>query len=162
MYGFSENHSSEEIIEKITKQNVLPDTANLSIIRLLKKDQRVTGALLETDALTFEYLIQRQRVNIGWDRCRIVEDVNVLRCFNCSEYGHKAASCKNSVCCPKCSGKHKAVECSADFEKCINCEHANNQKSDILLDTNHSAWNECCQILQRRIKNARKMIDYSA
>lgn len=164
IFGLSDTLSADEILDKLKKQNNLPDSADVKVIRLLKNDNRLTGAVLETDAVTFDCLINRQRVNVGWDRCKVVEEINVNRCYNCTEFGHKAANCEKPMCCPKCAGDHKANDCKSDFEKCANCDRANKQREstlDEVVDINHSAWSRECPIFKRRARNARLKIDYS-
>lgn len=167
IFGISEDFTAEEILTKIRKQNNLPESSDVKIVKLQKAKSRKSNpvdAVLEVDAKSFDYLIKLERVNIGWNRCRAMEMVNVLRCYNCSAYGHKASSCSNSVCCPRCSGDHNADECEAEYEKCANCERLNKDrksKNDELLDTNHSAWGTDCPIYQRRYKLAKERIDYS-
>lgn len=168
--GLSEDVDASELVPILKKQNGLSPSSEITLIRMRKIEKRKNFpfiAILETDAQTFETLIQRQRVNIRWDRCRIVEDVNVYRCFKCSRYGHKASSCGNPTCCPVCAGDHDVRECDATFEKCINCELKNKQMDkgnpyDELLSINHSAWSPNCPIYQKRVKAVRQMVDYSA
>lgn len=166
--GLSENLDASEFVSTLKKQNGLPDSSDVTLIHMRKIEkwkQFPFIAVLETDAQTFETLIQRQRVNIRWDRCQVTENVNVYRCFKCSRYGHKAATCVNPTCCPLCAGDHAVQECDATFEKCINCELKNKQRKlpyDELLNINHSAWSSECPVYQKRLKAVRKMVDYSA
>lgn len=166
--GLSEDLDASEFVSVLKKQNELPTSAEITLIRMRKIEkwkQFPFIAIIETDCQTFETLIQRERVHVRWDRCRVAEDVNVLRCFKCSKYGHKASSCNNPLCCPICTGDHEATDCDAAFEKCINCELRNKlSKSpyDEQLDVNHSAWSSACPVYQKRLKNVRLMVDYSA
>lgn len=82
--GWSEDVDASELVPILKKQNGLSPSSEITLIRMRKIEKRKNFlfiAILETDAQTFETLIQRQRVNIRWDRCQIVEDVNVYRCF---------------------------------------------------------------------------------
>ena len=167
VFGLSDDLTPEEILTKLARQNNLAESHDLKIIRLQKAKSRKSNpidAILEVDARSFEHLIRSKRVNIGWNRCKVVEVVNVLRCYNCSAYGHKASSCSSNACCPKCSGDHNADECEADFVKCVNCERLNKDRKspyDEIVDVNHSAWGTDCPIYRKREKIAKQRIDYS-
>ena len=59
----------------------------------------------------------------------------LTQCYNCHQYGHRAASCKNTPQCGQCkSTDHKADKCNIEPTqfKCCNC------------DGNHEAWNKDC------------------
>lgn len=165
--GFSDEIDEDELLVKLKKQNEIPETFEMKIIRLLKNDKwkfNPMSAIIETDAPSFEHLMKLRRVNIGWERCNIVEVIDVLRCFKCSEYGHKASSCSKPVCCPKCAEGHEAKDCDSNFEKCVNCENFNKVQKlppDEQVDFNHSSWSSECPLLQKRVKRARQRIDYA-
>jgi hypothetical protein len=60
----------------------------------------------------------------------------LTQCYNCHQYGHRAASCKNPPQCGQCkSTDHKANKCNIEPMqfKCCNC------------DGNHEAWNKDIQ-----------------
>lgn len=134
------------------------------IQKSVNRKQGTANVLIEVDARSFDCLMKLQRVNVGWNRCWVKEDINVNRCYNCSAYGHIASACKHPVCCPKCAGGHKANDCEADFEKCVNCDKANGQRKspyDEILDINHMAWSVDCPLFKKRAYNAKQRIDYS-
>ncbi|XP_058836279.1 uncharacterized protein LOC131692909 [Topomyia yanbarensis] len=163
--GLSDEIPENEIIAKMKQQNHLPETADLKVIRVQKskRTENTRVVVFESDPSTFYCLMKAQRVNIGWDRCRIFEVVDVMRCYRCSEYGHKAATCKNLVCCPKCAEEHPINECSSDFERCVNCQLFNSeQELDAdKLDFIHPSWSSECPLYQKRLKKAKLRIDYS-
>lgn len=70
---------------------------------------------------TFETIQKIGKININWDKCYVVEELKVTRCFNCSGYNHFASKCSNKVACPRCSGEHILSNCSSQEEQCINC-----------------------------------------
>lgn len=157
----------EKLIACLKKQNQAADLLEMKVIRITHNENRKTNqmsAILETDAFGFDALMKLQRVNLGWERCKVLEATDVMRCFNCSEYGHKAASCIKPACCPKCSGEHKIDECKETREKCINCHHENAKRQtshEELLGITHSAWSSECPIFLKHLKKARLRIDFS-
>lgn len=159
IFGLSEAIAESDLLLKLRKQNDLPDDIELKLIRTYSN-----SAIIECDAKTFEKLKNLQRVNIGWERCRVWEYIDVFRCYRCSEYGHIASSCSKPLCCPKCTGQHERKDCCSDFVKCVNCSVANSANTEsnaVLLDTNHPAWSSLCPFHQQRIKKKRHQIDYS-
>lgn len=165
--GLPENITENELVNKLKKQNDLPESAKISVNRLVKRrrmNSDTAVAYLETDSCTFDRLLKMRRVNIGWERCVIVESIDVMRCYKCCEYGHKASSCRNTFCCPKCAGDHEVKDCLNDYEKCVNCDKMNEQRSsrdDEILNVCHSAWSINCPLYQARLRNTRLRIDYS-
>lgn len=166
--GFSKVMEPAVLLEKLRRQNDIPATAELEVIRLVtneKLTKKSNSAIIETDAKTFASLLSRKRIYLGWECCSIMESVNVLRCFHCSEYGHTASSCTKPACCPKCAEDHEVNECVSDREKCVNCCIVNKEKKlhpDDQLDVCHSAWSSDCPIYRKRLKKRRQRIDYSS
>ncbi|XP_058465695.1 uncharacterized protein LOC131439098 [Malaya genurostris] len=165
--GITDELSEEEIVEKIKLQNNLPETSYLKVIRVLNKQTRNNSGLTviaETDALSFYQLTKLQRINIGWERCKVFEVVDVMRCYKCSEYGHKAATCVKQLCCPKCAEAHEANECVSDIAKCINCHNQNenlNALNTEKLDISHHSWSSQCPLYKKRLEKAKLRIDYT-
>lgn len=67
------------------------------------------------------------KVYIGWERCPVFEDLDVLRCFNCQAFHHKQQECRNEVVCPKCSENHTESNCNNQQMCCQNCKNANDK-----------------------------------
>lgn len=165
--GFSSDMDEEKLLSCLKKQNQAASFLDLKVIRIVRSEKRKSNqmsVILETNAYGFDVLMKLQRVNLGWERCRVIEATDVMRCFNCSEYGHKAVSCSKPACCPKCSGDHKIEECEEQREKCINCHIENSKRQaryEELLDTTHSSWSSECPIFVKRLNRARQRIDFS-
>jgi hypothetical protein len=63
---------------------------------------------------------------------RFAPQFQVMQCFNCCEYGHRAANCKRKPRCGKCGGKHSTKECNSTTVQCAHCKDS------------HEAWcHEC-------------------
>lgn len=105
------------------------------------------------DGATLKKFKQSIKVNIGWEKCKIYECFNVLRCYNCYGFNHKREECSLPKACSKCSGEHDFKDCQEEINKCINCVEAV-KKYKIELDVNHSAIDECCPIFKKKLKTA--------
>ncbi|XP_055615186.1 uncharacterized protein LOC129761489 [Toxorhynchites rutilus septentrionalis] len=162
--GFSEDMSEEAVVINLKKRNSLDDQCELKVVRMTKNEKRnQMSATIETDARGYDILMKLQRVNLGWERCRVIDTTNALRCFNCSEFRHKAVDCRKPACCPKCAGHHMAEECKADFVKCINCHLENTKRATgELLNIAHAAWSNECPLNRKRLNKARQRIDFSS
>ncbi|XP_058827991.1 uncharacterized protein LOC131687913 [Topomyia yanbarensis] len=73
--GFTDDITAENFVEKLIQQNNFPQPANLTVIRIVRNEKHTDNpmsAIIETDAKTFEKLMQLQHVNLGWMRCKNV------------------------------------------------------------------------------------------
>ena len=79
---------------------------------------------------------------IGWQKCRVYEDLNLGRCFNCNDDGHSAKKCNNETSCAHCADKHSTTFCpNKNLKKCINCIKAN-EKYHTSKNIDHHAYDE--------------------
>jgi len=56
-------------------------------------------------------------------KCRVKEYVDIVRCFKCQRFGHRAAKCQAKVdSCGRCAVQgHRAKDCQGGPVKCANC-----------------------------------------
>ena len=146
--GVENDFDLEEVSAALKNQNSIECETNdfkvLHIHKLKNKDSKTI--YLETSPIIFQRLLARKKVFIGWQRCRIYEDLNINRCFNCNGYGHSAKNCKNGTTCAHCSGDHNTNSCTnKNVAKCINCIRAN-AKFKLNRNIDHQAFDEkCCE-----------------
>lgn len=163
--GLSEELSNEQIINYIRTQNdCVSDSAELKFIKLeesknINKKYRKFNCIVEMDGTTYSKCMEQGKLNIKWDRCYIVEAVQVTRCFNCSGFNHVADNCTKPKVCPKCAEEHNINQCQSTVEKCVNCINSN-LNLHLNLDTNHAVWSRDCQVYQRKLSFKRQKINY--
>lgn len=60
---------------------------------------------------------------IGLNKCKVKEYVDVVRCFKCQHFGHRASRCQQKEdTCGRCAVKgHRASDCKGAPVKCANC-----------------------------------------
>ena len=63
---------------------------------------------------------------------KFVPQYQLMQCFNCCDYGHKATSCKRHSRCGKCGKKHNTRECTSTKAQCFHCKGS------------HEAWHSEC------------------
>lgn len=126
------------------------------------RNQKVATVYVRLSYNAFESIMSIGKVYIGWNRCNVFEHFDVYRCYQCQEFGHAAANCKNDVCCPKCSGNHKVGECESNQVNCVNCERANKKFNFLTpLNPDHAAWSPFCPSLVRKREQVEKRTRYS-
>ncbi|KAK5643855.1 hypothetical protein RI129_007700 [Pyrocoelia pectoralis] len=163
--GITEQLTNSQIEQKIRSQNkeIILDQALINVVYVSKehKNHRNYFCLVEVDGKTYEMALRTEKLNIGWDRCRVYDAVNVRRCYKCSGYGHKSQECRNTLACPRCAEAHELKECKTEQKdvKCINCKWAV-ENLKINLDIGHEAWSKDCRVFKRKLEAERSKIDF--
>lgn len=152
--------ADDEVISSLKKQNEFLRDCTIKVVAILKRKNGIEfDAILETDAATYKRIMDAEKVNIRFDRCRVVDSIGITRCYKCNGFSHKASDCTNNTSCPRCAGEHKVSECKAEEVKCINCKTLN-EKLNLNLSTNHTTWDKECVVLQRKIRALKQKINY--
>lgn len=155
--------SSQEIFMDKLKSKVkdVGDSEMRFIKKYIPKNKKNFSVLVEVSAETFKYFMTQKRLYLGWDSYPIFEYVNVLRCFKCCRYGHKAEKCRNKeYVCPKCSGSHRSWECNSTNLCCTNCKHANQVLNMSDIQFNHSIFDKECTVYKREVEKNRNKVKY--
>lgn len=157
--GMSSKETEENMVSLIKSQNNL-DTAEINVLRVFQNRYKSFNCIIEVDGECFKRLMEEKKVFVGWDRCRVVECIDVLRCYNCSGFYHKADDCTHKKACPRCAEDHKLEDCKNTKLKCPNCTFAVNTMK-LKLDTDHEAWSLDCPSLMRKLQIQRSKISYN-
>lgn len=164
--GLTLKYNEEEIIEKIMKQNDYMDgyTPRKIHVSNIKKHsykmQESYTVYVEVDGETYTKIIKNEKINIGWERCRVYDALNVRRCYKCYGFNHKESDCKHEKpVCPKCTGDHKAEVCTMEKgeHRCNNCIKMI-KKLNINIDPNHAAWSYRCPVYIKRMETEKSKI----
>lgn len=156
----TEKYDNDELLAKLKSQNneIIGD-AEMKVLHIGVSGKRWFNAIIEIDSVNFEKCMSIGRLNIGWERCRVFENLSFKMCYKCCGFNHKAKSCKNEIRCKKCAGNHDIKECKSEVNKCANCINAV-EKLKINLDVNHSAYDRECRVLNRQKTMERRKIAY--
>lgn len=147
------------LIENLICQNDLNiNPSDVKIIHRSKLKNEKFGLSIEMDKGVYEDLKSKERVFIGWSRCGIYDDFGMIRCYKCWGFGHFARVCRSEICCPKCAGGHRGVDCESEVKKCINCLKSN-KKFKLNLNINHDVWDKNCATFQRMVEQRRKYVN---
>lgn len=159
--GMCEKITKEEIVTKIKRQNSSMENAELKVVSIFGKNN--FSSVIEMDSDSFNKLMtsERKKLNIGWSSCVVKEHIDVLTCYKCQGFHHKATNCTQQRACKKCAGEHDVRECKSNAIKCINCSKAN-QRLNLNLTTNHIAGSDSCIVMQRKVNASKKRVQYNA
>lgn len=164
MTDISFKYSEEEFTEKLKKQNPITHNSEIKIVKnfdFKRNNRTVYNIRIKTDSELYTKLIGAQKINLGWERCRVFDGTDVRRCFKCKGYNHMSSECKNPEICIKCHGNHKSQECNKEpITKCINCVKMN-QKLNMGLDENHGTYNKVCPVYQNKLNMKKRRMGLS-
>lgn len=163
--GMSDEFEETELRDKLVSQNEVFSTLKHFKLRKTYCNTKWRydnySAIIELDAETFYNVLDAGKLNCGWNRCRVLDGLQVTRCYKCCGFNHKIAECKAEVVtCPICSGNHLVKECKSRTEKCANCEKLRIERK-LNIDVNHSAWSSECPVYINQREKRNKMVDFS-
>lgn len=129
--------------KKILEDMYLDQKPDFRIVRKITTKAGNVNWILDVDDVTKEWLLFKKRICINFERYRVAEYINIIRCYKCQEFGHMSTGCKNPQRCLKCSEDHRVIECKTDKELCANCYFA-----DATCDGNQRADSVTCPVFQ--------------
>lgn len=129
-----------------------------------KSQNGLTNYILETSGTLRSYLIEKEKINIGFNRVRVEDAIPLTQCFHCLKFGHTALKCLSkdkSATCLHCAKDHEWKECpnKNSEEKCSNCIYQNTTFK-MTLNTNHKANDKNCTYFKKMMYIAQSRIDY--
>lgn len=152
-----------DIVKDINERNFSNYNSKCQLIHTFKnrKNNKISMILEVTSELYTHIRNNKDRLFVGYQNCRVYDEINIKPCFNCGRYGHSTKNCKNETVCVRCSGNHHLNQCKEELTiKCPNCVYANKKfgaKKDIyhlITDTQN------CDILKTKVKKSIDYIDY--
>lgn len=127
------DQTTRQTLENLTRDSI----PEFNIVRKFVTKAGKTNWIIDVDEAGRKILVNRKRVCIYFERYRVVDYIQINRCFKCQAFGHMALNCKGDQHCSKCAGDHKVAVCTSDFEKCVNCIDAGRTESfDHRADSN--------------------------
>lgn len=154
-------YTEKEIIDKIKRQNQQLQKHEMKIVKsyeFKKYNKIIYNVKILVDKEAYIKIKEAQKLNIGWEKCRIFDGTDIIQCFKCFGYNHKAGECKNDEICYKCHENHKSKECNKEIiNKCINCIRTN-RRLNMGLDENHATSNKECPVYQNKLEMKKKRL----
>lgn len=168
IFGVNKNdvNNDDDFINKIIFHNRINKDKDNFLLRVVHKQPCIVNTknchvIIEADPSTYNDLSKNTYIQTGWKGCKYEEYLNIVQCYKCWKFGHKANSCKSEKdICPKCSGDHKSGECQSTTNCCINCKHAVEVLKVTNLNYYHTAFDRQCECYKRIYNQIRSKVDY--
>lgn len=87
----------------------------------------------------------KNKIFVGYQKCKVYELINVNFWFNCGRYGHQGNNCSNTTTCLKCPSKIGACE----ERMCVKWDYSNRTYTKT-SDIHHSTSDANCQIMKKK------------
>lgn len=167
IYDIEKDMNKDDIVEDLILKNMDIDKNDaryvetqeeIKIVHMFKiRNTDRNNVLIETNAVIYNKLINKDRVYIGWRTHRVREYINLTRCYRCYGYGHAAKNCRlKSQLCEKCGEEgHVKDKCREESPTCINCKR--NRRKDI----KHQVKSPTCPVYIRQVQTYKDRIDWS-
>ncbi|KAK5648388.1 hypothetical protein RI129_003280 [Pyrocoelia pectoralis] len=164
IYDVPKEMDAVTIAQAIRRQNtedITPTefTKQFKIVHIFPSKVRNNVAIAECAPDIRQRLLQQGRVYIDFESCRVLDHIQVTRCFKCQAYGHPAKYCTAAAdTCSVCAGQHFHTACthkdSPQEHKCANCLRAK------MGDTAHPAISVKCPAYIRALETSIRKTDY--
>lgn len=143
--GVAESYRRDEVLQAIEDQNSIGLTPENARPVFSYRVAEGRAWVLEVAKSLFHRLVDKGRIFLGFDSCRVEPHIRPTRCFRCCRLGHTQRHCEESQRrCARCGGAHTAKECPKEVRpKCVNCTEAN-KKFKRNFDSCHSAFDSRC------------------
>jgi len=132
-------------------------------IRRKFKDARSAGRkvnlVVESSVRVRNWLRGKERIFVEWQSCKVIDYVDVARCYKCQRYGHIAKHCNHEKpSCSHCAGEHEYKDCpdkgKKEKECCANCKREKRQ------NMKHNVASKKCTSYEKAIKRRNEKTDY--
>jgi len=137
------------IVKRIIKEKKNDDSKSR------KRGKEEGSVIIKTDKKTYELILSKGRLSVGWNKWPVFNHINVISCFKCWGYFHIAKNCTRDKTCHKCAGKHKALECSETKMRCVNCMFKI-QAYNLEISDEHDALDPQCPTFRRAIQEEKR------
>lgn len=105
--------------------------------------------------VTHDLIMKREKLNMGWRKCRVFHYFSVKKCFKCWGYYHIVKNCTRQETCHRCAGEHKASECKEKKKRCVNCMHKR-RAYNLKINDEHDALSGECPTYLRALEEEKK------
>lgn len=137
------------------------DTFEVQFTKKQHKNTNLSVIILKCNGTAYSKMLKAEKINIGYYKCPVSENIYIKRCYKCNGFRHIAKDCKiEHNICHKCSGHHHGKECQEESIKCVNCLDEN-RKYNTNYETNHTAFDYSCKSYLKQVELLKKKINYS-
>nr|CAI5859495.1 unnamed protein product [Callosobruchus analis] len=115
--------TDNRIIQNIILLNDLDKYApsDFRIVTKLKGYASYVNIILEVLPEVHSCLIKSRYLFLGWKKCEVSDNLNIVQCSKCALFGHTSVNFKKDPVCLKCSEGHLTKNCTDNHFECYNC-----------------------------------------
>jgi hypothetical protein len=157
---------NEVLIKELKRRNPIIEH---DLIEIIKREQvkrnghNVKGCfniVLQMEGFAFNKVMDAGRLLLGWNSCKVVDNIYIRRCFKCLGYNHNSAECRNKGVCGQCGSEdHEKKDCTSQEIKCGNCLKTN-ARLKMHLNTDHNIWSTECPVYINKLNVSKRNIQY--
>jgi hypothetical protein len=156
MIELMQNMNNEEIEKEVMKHNnlgILREKLHVKIkMKRVSRKADWARVIFEVNETTRDYIMKKKdgKLAMGWEMCDVQKYTEVIHCYKCQAYGHKANRCKAlGMYCKFCANNHDWAQCRSTNPYCVNCNRWNrNNPTEPPLNCYHRAHSGACVIFQ--------------
>lgn len=143
---------TEVEVRKALEEKLVEKGGDLKIVITKANARSQRMAFVEMPTKAANLLVDHGRVRIGCVNCRIRHRVQVIKCFKCLGYGHRARECRNTNRtnnCYRCGEEgHKGATCQ-QAERCVLC-------TELRVKADHTPGRKGCTAFRQALEEAKK------
>jgi hypothetical protein len=148
--------NNEEIEKEVVKHNKLDILREKLHVKIkMKRVSRKTDwarVIFEVNETTRDYIMKKRegKLAMGWEMCDVQKYTEIIHCYECQAYGHKANRCRAlGMYCKFCANNHDWAQCRSADPYCVICNRWNrNNPTEPPLNCYHRAHTGACVIFQ--------------
>lgn len=157
-----ENEYSNDELEAVIKKRNLNNIDNIDELFFKihhiaqNKNNESYTAYAEVDIHIYNYLVNKKKVVLDWQTCKVITGYTVSVCYKCCGYRHEANKCpERDPSCKYCAQTHSSEKCpNKQNPKCIN-RIMRNTKYNSRLKINHYAYDKNCECYKSELEGTK-------
>lgn len=153
----------DEIEQDINNRNFPQHTERGKILHISDINEKGTqNIIMEITPDMHKHIKEhRDRLFVGFQNCKVFDNLSERPCYKCGRTGHNGNKCTNTPACLRCAGNHLTKDCKGRNKICcVNCVYCN-KKYGKNYNTEHTATDtENCTILKTKINKVINSYDY--
>lgn len=144
----------EEDVTKAIKKEVGDDAKFKVVIAETKNKAGYKYAFVNIPCNLAPKVLCNRRINVGWSRCRIEQQVKPPRCFKCQGFGHLAYKCDKTPVklCLRCGSNGHVVATCKEPPCCLECNEQGH-RSDSMKCPKYRKLVEDLRVKERQLYN---------
>lgn len=156
----------EALIKELKQKNPFIENDAIEIIKreqVKRNGQNLKGCfniVLQLDGVAYNKVMENGKLYLGWNVCRVVDNIYIRRCYKCLGFNHNGAECRNKAVCGNCGSEdHQKKDCTSTDIRCANCAKANTRLR-MQLSTDHNIWSSECPVYKNKLSVSKRGIQY--